>query len=80
MAQKASVRVYFGHEMETLDNRNKQVNVEAFFQGKKPELASQPIKWVIYGPFERRINPNFQTPDNLELAYDMPGLQIYEVK
>jgi hypothetical protein len=80
LAQKAGVRVYFGHEMETLNYNAKLMNVQAFFKGESPELARKPIKWVVYGPMERKLNPNFATPHNLELVYDIQGLQIYQVK
>ncbi len=80
LAQNAGVRAYFGHEMETLDFRTKQLNVQAFFQGGLPKLASSPVKWIVYGPFEKEISPSFKAPNNLELVYDIPDLQIYQVK
>jgi len=80
LAQKAGVRVYFGHEMETLNYQTKQLKVKAFFQGKLPGLASSPIKGVVYGPFERQLSPSFQIPNNLELVYNVQDLQIYQVK
>jgi len=80
LAQKAGLRAYFGHEMETLDYKTKQLHVQAFFQGELLELASSPIKWVVYGPSERKFSPDFQTTDNLELVYDNQELQIYQVK
>jgi len=80
LAQKARLRVYFGHEMETLDYKTKQSEVQEFFQGKLPELANGPIRWVVYGPFERKMNPNFEKSDNLKLVYEIQGLQIYQVK
>jgi hypothetical protein len=80
LAQKAGLRAYFGHEMETLNFKTKGRNVQDFFQGKSPNLATKPIKWIVYGPFEREIDPNFQPPSNLELVYDIQDLQIYQVK
>jgi len=80
LAQKTGLRVYFGHEMETLHYATKQSEIQAFFQGKLPGLANRPITWVVYGPFERQLGPNFVNPDNLELVYDVQGLQIYKVK
>ena len=80
LVQKAGLRAYLGHEMETLDYKTKQVNVKAFFQGKLPELVSRPIKWVVYGPFERKLSPRFETPEDLQLVYDFQELQIYQVK
>jgi hypothetical protein len=80
LAQKAGVRVYGGHEMETLDYQTKKMNVRAFFQSELPELAKQPVKWVVYGPFEKELSPNFRPADNLDLVYDTQALQIYQVK
>ncbi|HXQ38173.1 MAG TPA: hypothetical protein VN843_29480, partial [Anaerolineales bacterium] len=80
LAQKAGVRVYHGHEMETLDYATKKNKVSEFFQGDLPSLASEPIQWVVYGPLERQLAQNFQPPDNLVLVYDNKELQIYQVK
>jgi hypothetical protein len=80
LAQRAGLRAYMGHEMETLDYRNKQAQVQAFFQGELPALAKPPIKWVVYGPLERKLSSQFQPPGNFELAYNTPDLQIYRVR
>ncbi len=80
LAQKAGLRVYFGHEMETLNYQTKQVQVKDFFQGELPGLADEPIKWIVYGPFEREHGQNFRMTSNLELVYDTQDLQIYRVK
>ena len=80
LVQKAGLRAYFGHEMETLDYDIKEKRVQAYFTGALPQLASEPVKWVIYGPFEKELSPNFQRSDNLELVYDTNDLRIYRVK
>ena len=80
LAQKAGLRAYMGHEMETLHYRDKMTEVEAFFQGKLPQLASKPIKWVVYGPVESQLGPEWQAPANLELVYDSQGVKIYQVR
>jgi hypothetical protein len=80
LAQKAGLRAYMGHEMETLRYKDKMGEVEAFFQGELPELASRPIKWIVYGPLERQLGPEFDAPVNLELVYDSQDLQIYQVR
>jgi len=80
LAQKAGLRAYFGHEMETLNYKTKQREVQSFFEGKLPEPANRPVKWVVYGPFERQLNPDFQPTDDLELRYNIQELQIYQVK
>jgi hypothetical protein len=80
LAQKAGLRAYAGHEMETLHYKEKLVEVQTFFQGDLSELASHPVEWVVFGPFERELSPTFQEPDNLELVYDIEDLQIYRVR
>jgi hypothetical protein len=80
LVQNAGLRAYLGHEMETLDYKTKQANVKSFFQGELLILASGPIKWVVYGPFEMELTPSFQTTENLELVYSLEDLQIYRVK
>jgi len=80
LAQKAGLRAYFGHEMETLHYRSKKLEVQSFFQGRLPELAHKPIKWIVYGPFEKELSSTFQATENLRLVYDIQGLQIYQVK
>ena len=80
LAQRAGVRVYSGHEMETLDYSAKKIRVAEYFQGRNPGLATKPIQWVIYGPLERELGPDFRPANNLELVYDSQNLQIYQVK
>jgi hypothetical protein len=80
LAQKAGLRAYTGHEMETLHYKDKMVEVEAFFRGNLPELARKPITWVVYGPLEKQLGPGFQVPANLELVYDSQELQVYQVR
>lgn len=80
LVQRAGLRAYFGHEMETLDFQTKRTTVQSFFQGKLPELTNSPVKWVVYGPFERELSPNFPATGDLELVYDTADLQIYRVK
>ena len=80
LAQRAGVRVYSGHEMETMDYAAKKTKVLEFFQGSFPSLASKPIQWVVYGPIESELAPGFQPPSNLELVYDSQDLKIYRVK
>jgi hypothetical protein len=80
LAQKAGLRAYVGHEMETLGYRTKLADVDAFFQGQAWQPADQPIEWVVYGPLEQEIAPGFRAGGNLELVYDIPDLQIYRMK
>jgi uncharacterized protein YecA (UPF0149 family) len=65
--------------METLDYEGKQKIVTSFYEGGMEWLASAPIKWVVYGPYERTINPGFNPADNLALVYDTQDIKIYKV-
>lgn len=80
LAQKTGMRVYAGHEMETLNYSGKETGVTAFYAGQLSSLVKAPIKWVVYGPDEEAINPNFAAPNNLELVYEISELKIYQVK
>jgi len=80
LAQKSGMRVYMGHEMETLNYKTKKADVQSFFEGKLPQLANRPIKWVIFGPLERRISDGFEPPPNLEPVFTTEDLSIYLVK
>jgi hypothetical protein len=80
IAQKTGLRVYLGHEMETLDYETKRLNVQHFFEGSAPEIAQHPVQWVIYGPNEHALNPDFQPPANLELMFETGDLRIFKVK
>jgi hypothetical protein len=80
LAQKAGVRVYGGHEMETLDNTTKETNVAGFFERNLPSLVRQPIQWIVYGPTERKLWPQFHPSESLELVYDANEVQIYKVR
>jgi hypothetical protein len=80
LAQKAGLRVYLGHEMETLSYKDKSRQVQTFFRGESPEIAVKPVAWVVYGPLERQLGPGFKIPDNTQLVYNSPDLQIYQVK
>lgn len=80
LVQKAGLRAYFGHEMETLFYQTKRQEVQAFFEGQKPDLANMPVKWIVYGPSERKLDAAFEPTANMELLYEIPDLQIYLVK
>lgn len=80
LAQRAGLRAYMGHEMETLDYLTKRAQVQAFFEGDSPALATPPVKWVVYGPLERKLGPDFQPPANFELVFNTPDVKIYRVR
>ena len=80
LVQKTGLRAYMGHQMETLHYAEKKADVEAFFQGERQTALAAPIRWVVYGPYERILAPAFQAPPELELVYDQAGVQIYHVR
>jgi hypothetical protein len=81
-AQETGRRVYLGHVMETLHYEDKLEEVAAFYRGELPAgwLSRYPIRWVIYGPYERKIAPVFQPGANLELIYEKNEVSIYRVE
>jgi len=79
VARKTGMRVYLGHEMETLGYKNKQAQVQSYFDGLN-SIAVPPIKWVIYGPYEQTLDQSFQPDANLELVYNKQGVKIFKVQ
>ena len=81
VAQKTRLKVYVGHEMETLLFNEKKLEMQSFFKGtQSPDWLSQTqIRWVIFGPYERKFTDTFTLPANLELRYDKNDVQIYRV-
>jgi hypothetical protein len=84
-----NLRAFVGHGPETLNARAKTAQAEAFFSGALPDaeraalLADQRIRYVIYGPDERRLAPDAQTVPawaaGLETLYDADGVTVYAV-
>ena len=81
VAQKSGLKVYLGHEMETLSFEAKQEHVALAYQMNFPEsiLSALPVDWVIYGPFEQKIAPDFDPGSNLNLVYQFENVSIYRV-
>ncbi|KXK15195.1 MAG: hypothetical protein UZ14_CFX002000636 [Chloroflexi bacterium OLB14] len=73
--------MYFGHEMETLYFDKKQAEVFAYYEGRSSNewLTQTPVKWVIYGPYEVKINNNFVAGENLSLVYENETVKIFKV-
>lgn len=81
VAQRTNLRVYAGHEMETLNFDTKQSSMKAFYEGKLPEnwLVQMGLQWVIYGPYEKEIS-SFTPDAKLEIVYKNESVVIYKVK
>jgi hypothetical protein len=82
VAQVTGRRVFIGHPMETLNYDAKIEEVNQFYEGKLPAdwITQFPVKWVIYGPYERGISPDFKPDPNLELVFQKGDVQIFRVK
>ncbi len=79
VAQKTGRRVFLGHAMETLNFLDKERDVEAYYNGNTPgdRLPQDSIAWVIYGPYERQIAPDFTPGPELEPVFRSPNVSIY---
>jgi len=82
IAQKTGLRVYIGHEMETLDYTSKSQWVSDFYQGHaNPDwLTTTGVNWVLYGPYEQSLSQgNEITFPGLEVVYQSRGITISRV-
>jgi len=79
VAQKSGLRVYIGHEMETLHYDQKTASLKLWYsQNLPPEILKElPVAWVIYGPYEKTLAPDFSPADHLERVYDRDGIEIF---
>jgi len=81
----SGLRVYIGHYDLTIHCRDKQDQVEAFYSGRMSGseasslLATNRASYVIYGPFEREISPEFAQPDCLMPVYNAGDVQLFKV-
>jgi hypothetical protein len=82
IAQKTNLKVYYGHEMETLGYYPKQKATNSFYAGGQTAdwLKNTGVSWVIYGPFEREISKDFLPRNDLKLVDDQSDLQLYMLK
>jgi hypothetical protein len=82
VAQRTRLRVYAGHEMETINFEDKKSSMEAFYKGNAANdwIQQTPIPWVIFSQYEKEIAPFFIPESNLELVYQNKTVQIYKVK
>ena len=81
IAQKVGRKVYIGHPMETLFFDAKRAAVGKAYQQNFSDSVSQefPVDWIIYGPYEQIIAPDFDPGANLILRYQNEGVEIYQV-
>jgi len=82
VAQRTSLRVYVGHQMETIYFEDKKLSMIAYFQGNSPKgwLTQTRAQWVIYGQYEKEISSSFAPRSELKLAYKNETVTIYKVR
>lgn len=75
IAQRTQLKVYVGHEMETLHYEEKKEEMELFFDGKMPDgwLAETQVKWFIADKGD-----NLNT-SGLEVLYENESVIVYRV-
>lgn len=82
VAQYTDLRVYLGHQIETLYYGRKAGEVARFFNGQADPrwLAQTSAAWVFYGPYEKRLSAEgkFAFPQG-EIAYQSENIVIYRV-
>jgi hypothetical protein len=80
VAQRTNLRVYVGHEMETINFEAKKSSMEAYYKGELSEnwLAKTRAKWVVYGPYEKDISSSFAPGLGLEMVYKNGSVIIYK--
>ncbi len=80
-AQRTKLKVYIGHEIETLYFENKKDAVEAYYTGSAAGdwVQHTPIQWVIYGPYEKNVSEIFIPYPDLEIMYENDTVKIYKV-
>jgi hypothetical protein len=82
VAQKSGLRVYRGHEMETIHFSEKQQMVAKGYQKNLPEefIKNIPVKWVMYGPYEKTLAPDFKPGNDLVLVFSNSYVKVFQVK
>jgi hypothetical protein len=81
VAQKSGLRVFAGHEMETIHYSDKLKQVAAWYQSNLPDavLATSGVMWVVYGPDEKKLAPDFSPEDNLTPVFSNSEVTLYQV-
>ncbi len=82
VAQRTKLKVFVGHEVETIDFESKKIDMEYFYMEKLPDewLKNTPIQWVIYGPYEKEISSSFAASSKLKMVYQNDSVIIYKVE
>jgi len=83
LAGAAPSRVYVGHWVATLDYAGKTRDVHWFYDGPLDDerlafLARQGIRYVVYGPHERRMGGDPGESPGIPLVFSTPGIDIFD--
>jgi hypothetical protein len=80
-AQKSGVLVYAGHEMETINYTDKLKQVATWYQSNLSDtaLADSGVEWVIYGPYEECLVPDFVPQANIVQVFNNSEVVIYKM-
>jgi hypothetical protein len=80
VAQKTPLKVFLGHEIETVNFGEKEEWVKQYYRDNLvTDLPSGVyFRYLIYGPYEREFAPDFVPDKNLKLVFADQELQIYE--
>jgi hypothetical protein len=74
---QTGARVFYGHPFETLDAKNKEAQVKAFYSGELEAVSPSP-DFIIYGPSERKLGQPKALPDGSP-AFSAGELVIYQL-
>jgi hypothetical protein len=79
VAQRTRLKVYVGHEMETLHYTAKIQAMKSFYEGtaSKDWLEQTRVKWIIY---EKKNSSSLAAGTELEMVYENETVIIYKVK
>ncbi len=77
---RTNLRVFLGHDIETLQSDEKEELVEAFYHNEtEPDFYQKfGIDYVVYGPLEREINLDWIPPETDTICSEKE-YQIYKV-
>lgn len=80
IAMRSPFKLYYGHEMETLNYSQKEKQIEKFYKGdqSKSWLRENDITWIFLGPNEKDlvIKP-LEIYTNINKVYEKDGVLIY---
>jgi hypothetical protein len=85
LAGRAPGRVYVGHQVATLAYFDKVERMGWFFAGAFDEerrdfLREHGVRYVVYGPYERHLNPALRPPSDAQRVFSAPDIEVIDVR